>query len=287
MSHAASGPWLTRRGFLRSVGGLALAGATGVGYSLWEATSIQVRHRSVAIPNLPAPFVGKTLAVLADFHLGAWSSVDFIRSIATLTNALAPDLVALVGDFAHRGTLGDRQIPLCLEALDAIRAPLGRFAVPGNHDLFARGSVYREAIARTSLTDVTNAAARVDVDGASLWFAGVDDLWWGRPDQRTALGQIPAGAATILLAHNPDFAEENPDPRVGLVLSGHTHGGQIRIPGLREWLPSRYGDKYRIGLVQGPASQVYVTAGLGTSFVPMRFRCPPEIGLLTLHADGA
>jgi hypothetical protein len=111
----------------------------------------------------------------------------------------------------------------------------------------------------------------------------VDDLWWGKPDLDTALRQVPDGAAVVLLCHNPDFAESHPDPRVGLMLSGHTHGGQVYLPQSGSpWIPSRHGDKYRAGLVQGPAARVFVSRGLGESGVPVRLNCPPEINLLTL-----
>ncbi|MEO2088030.1 MAG: hypothetical protein ABGY75_00830, partial [Gemmataceae bacterium] len=143
--------------------------------------------------------------------------------------------------------------------------------------------LYREAVAGTGITDVTNRAVRVPLGSESLWLAGVDDLWWGKPDQAAALGEVPAGAAVVLLSHNPDFAELHPDPRVGLVLSGHTHGGQAYLPGVgAAWLPSKFGDKYRAGLVRGPASAVYVSRGLGEAGVPLRLNCPPEINLLEL-----
>jgi predicted MPP superfamily phosphohydrolase len=145
------------------------------------------------------------------------------------------------------------------------------------------GRVYRELIGAYPLTDLTNRAERVSAGSAKLWLAGVDDLWWGKPDLAAALREVPENAAVVLLSHNPDFAEESPDSRVGLVLSGHMHGGQIYLPALGlNWQPSRYGSKYRRGLVQGPASQVYITCGVGTAGVPLRLNCPPEMNLLTL-----
>jgi predicted MPP superfamily phosphohydrolase len=279
----------TRRRFLRRVLRFAAGGALACGstaaYGLWEASRIQVRSLTVAVPHLPQPFVGKTIAVLADFHHGPYVSIPFIRQAVQLTNVLAPDVVALVGDFAHKGTHTMEQLPPCLEALEQLRAPLGVYAVPGNHDMQQAGRVYRDCIGATSLCDLTNRSVRVTSAGAHLWLAGVDDLWYGRPNLDTALHGVPDGAAVVLLSHNPDFAEEHPDDRVGLVLSGHTHGGQAVMPLLGSmWLPSRYGDKYRCGLVQGPASQVYVSCGIGTAGLPFRFNCPPEINLIRLRA---
>jgi predicted MPP superfamily phosphohydrolase len=278
---------ITRRTFVRHTvrAGIGLTGIAGfvTGYGLWEAAHIRVTRQAVPVPNLPSAFAGKTVAVLADLHHGPFVGIDFIRNAVRLTNALGPDMVALVGDYAHRGTETHVQLAPCLEALSALSAPLGVFAVPGNHDMQRGGAVYRELIAATPLTDLTNANRRVSLGAEHLWVAGVDDLWWGKPNLNRALDDVPAGAAVILLAHNPDFAEDAPNGRVGLVLSGHTHGGQVYLRGLgSSWLPSKYGAKYRYGLVQGPASNVFVSRGLGEAGVPLRINAPPEVCLLTL-----
>jgi predicted MPP superfamily phosphohydrolase len=265
--------------------GIGLAGVAGLatGYGFWEAAHIRVTRQTVPVPNLPSAFAGKTVAVLADLHHGPFVSIDFIRAVVRLTNALSPDMIALVGDYAHRGTDTQQQLPPCLDALSALSAPLGVFAVPGNHDMLRGGAVYRELIAATPLTDLTNGHRRVALGAEHLWVAGVDDLWWGKPDLNRALDGVPAGAAVILLAHNPDFAEDAPNGRVGLILSGHMHGGQVYLRGLgSSWLPSKYGAKYRYGLVQGPASSVFVSRGLGEAGVPLRINSPPEVCLLTL-----
>jgi predicted MPP superfamily phosphohydrolase len=282
---------MTRRKFLgrtlRLGAGLtALAGLT-TAYGFYEASQIRICRTTVALPRLPRSFEGRTIAVLADFHHGPFVGLPFIRRAVELANALAPDAFALVGDFAHKGTDTAEQLPPCLEAVSQLAAPLGVFAVPGNHDMQNHGQVYREAICQTPLTDLTNRSVRLSLAGEHLWLAGVDDLWWGRPDLDAALRGVPEGAPVILLSHNPDFAEDTPDRRVGLILSGHTHGGQIYLPLWGSlYIPSKYGDKYRCGLVQGPASQVFVSRGLGEARVPVRFNCPPEINLLTLTRAG-
>lgn len=280
---------ISRRTFVRrsALVGAGFVGAAGLaaGYGSWEAAHIRVNRQSVPVPNLPSAFAGKTVAVLADLHHGPFVGLDFIRAAVRLTNELAPDLVALVGDYAHKGDEAHAQLPPCLEALSALAAPLGVFAVPGNHDMQRGGAVYRELVAATPLTDLTNANRPVSLGGDRLWLAGVDDLWWGKPDIGRALAGVPDGAAVVLLSHNPDFAEDRPDGRVGLVLSGHTHGGQVYMRGVGStWLPSKYGDKYRHGLVRGPASAVFVSRGLGEAGVPLRINAPPEVCLLTLTA---
>jgi predicted MPP superfamily phosphohydrolase len=280
-------PPQSRRSFLRRLvrGGAALAGVAGlgVGYGFWEASQIRVVRQTITLPRLRPSFEGKTIAVLADFHHGPFVGIDFIRAAVAMAQELAPDAYALVGDFAHKGKDSAEQLPLCLEVVSELRAPLGVYAVPGNHDMGNGGAVYRELIRTTPLTDLTNRAVRVSFGSDALWFAGIDDLWWGRPNPGTALHRVPAGEDVVLLCHNPDIAEIHPDPRVGVILSGHTHGGQVYLPMLgAPWIPSRYGDKYRVGLVQGPMSPVFVSRGLGEAGVPIRLNCPPEINLLTL-----
>ncbi len=275
---------ISRRTFIRrTAAGIAAGTGLGVGYGFWEAAHVRVARHTICVPDLPAAFAGKTVAVLADLHHGPFVGLDFIREAVRLTNELAPDLVALVGDYAHKGDQAHLQLPPCLEALSALSAPLGVFAVPGNHDMQRGGAVYRERIAATPLTDLTNGFRRVSQGGEHLFVAGVDDLWWGKPNLDRALDGVPKGAAVILLSHNPDFAEDRPDGRVGLVLSGHTHGGQVYLRGVGSgWLPSKYGSKYRHGLVRGPASAVFVSRGLGEAGVPLRANAPPEVCLLTL-----
>jgi uncharacterized protein len=265
--------------------GAALTGAVGlgVGYGFWEASQIRVERQTIAVPNLAGAFAGKTIAVLADLHHGPFVSIDFIHRAVQIANSLKPDLFALVGDFNHRRERTTHDLPPCVEALSELRAPLGAYAVPGNHDLPDQGQIYQNAIASTALIDLTNRHECISLNGEHLWLAGVDDLWRGRPNVTSALTGVPAGAAVVLLSHNPDYAEVVPDPRVGLMLSGHTHGGQVYLPIYGSpWVPSQFGDKYRQGLVQGPASQVFVSRGLGEAGVPLRVRVPPEINLLTL-----
>lgn len=253
------------------------------GYGFWEVSQIRIRRQTISLPNLSPAFAGKSIAVLADFHHGPFVGIDFIRGAVALAQSLNADAYALVGDFAHKGSHTAQQLPACLDAVSQLRAPLGVFAVPGNHDMQNSGQVYRDSIQRTSITDLTNRAIPITIGDETLWFAGVDDLWWGQPDLKVALNGVTQNAAVVLFSHNPDFAESGPDPRVGLMLSGHTHGGQVYLPGLgAPWLPSRYGKKYGGGLVNGPQSQVYVSRGLGEAGVPVRLNCPPEINLLTL-----
>jgi len=222
-------------------------------------------------------------------HGSAWReanrrhvSLEQIKVIVETTNALKPDLVALAGDYV-RESRGHVYIRPCLEALAGLRAPLGVYCVLGNHDHWDNIKLTREAIRDNGINDVTNTGRWIELDGGRLRLGGVDDLWEGKQDLRAALGDATPDDCCLLLSHNPDYVETLRDRRVGLVLSGHMHGGQIVVPGLGyHRLPSKYGTKYLQGLIRTPYTQVYVSRGLGTTGLPFRFRCRPEINLLTL-----
>jgi predicted MPP superfamily phosphohydrolase len=279
---------MNRRGFLKRLTASALSvPLAGAVYGRAEAGWLTITHHRVAVPNLPPPFVGKTIALLTDPHHGPFNSLTFLQSVVERTNALQPDLIVLCGDFIQ-GRERDYIAP-GLKAFGSLRAPLGVFAVPGNHDhMYGNVHAVRRAMHDNGLRDATNWGYWIQVDGCRLRVAGIDDLWHGEQHLDAALGDASERDACILLSHNPDYAETLRDPRVGLVLSGHMHGGQIVLPGVGyHCLPSRYGTKYLEGLVRAPRTQVFISRGLGTVGLPLRFRCPPEINLLTLIARDA
>ncbi len=142
-------------------------------------------------------------------------------------------------------------------------------------------------LGEAGVVEVSNAGRWVHLNGSRIRIAGVGDLWQDKPDLRAALAGTQADDVTILLSHNPDFAMRIQDPRVKLVLSGHTHGGQVRLPRIGPVITnSRYGKRLVSGLVPFDSFQLYVSRGLGTVVVPLRYQCPPEIVLLTLRRNG-
>jgi hypothetical protein len=255
----------------------------GLGYARFEAGWIHVTRQIVPVPRLPAPFSGKTIALLSDPHHGPFNSLELLCEAVDRTNALNPDLVALAGDFID-GQDAHLYIRPALEMFGRLRAPLGVYAVPGNHDYYENAiHAVHQAIRDNGIFDVSNAGRWIELEGTRLRIAGVDDLWHGKQDLASALGDMTPTDTSLLLCHNPDYVEKLTDRRVGLVLSGHLHGGQIVLPGVGyQRIPSQYGLKYLQGLVQAPHTQVFVSRGLGTVGVPLRFRCRPEINLLTL-----
>jgi predicted MPP superfamily phosphohydrolase len=283
---------LTRRRVLRGLlgGGLAVTALGGAGVA--QAIHFGVARERATLPGLRSPL---RAAFLTDLHYGLYVGARQVRAWVDATNAERPDLVLLGGDLLD--TRSDADPAPLLAELARLRAPHGVFGVWGNHDYGSFGRYaprwrgpgqanwpgrradLAAAFAGAGVTILRDAGRAVRDD---LWLGGVDDFWQGQPDPAAALAGAD-GRATLLLSHNPDLLPELPG-RAGLVLCGHTHGGQVRLPLLgAPMIPSRYGQRYAMGWVQGAhATPAYVSRGLGTSGVPFRNLCPPEITLLTL-----
>ena len=275
---------MNRRSFLRNAFGIGAAAVAvptvAVGYGFAEATHLHIDRQTIAVPRLPAAFRGTTVAFVTDIHHGPFVSEADVAAVVRTTMALAPDLILLGGDYSHRE---GRFIAPCFDLLAALSAPLGVYGVLGNHDYRHGLAETRAAMARAGVIELTNRGVPLTLNGETLHVAGVDDLWHGRPDVEAAVRGVSGNDACLLVSHNPDVAETVRDRRVGLMLSGHTHGGQIVLPGFGAPLvPSRYGQKYAHGLVEAPATRVYISAGTGMSVLPVRMGCRPEITRITL-----
>ena len=274
---------MNRRAFfkwsVRAAVGVPLA---ATGYGLFEASWFRVARQTLTVRHLPPAFEGLTIAFLADLHHSRYTSLRYIRTVVEATNSLGADIILLGGDYAFAGK---QYLEPCFEVLAELQAPLGKFGVMGNHDHWYSRQITRTAMAKAGVAELTNTGYWFTRDGQRLRIGGVDDLWTGVQNLPAALGDASITDATILLSHNPDYVETLTDPRVGLVLSGHTHGGQVVFPGLyAPFVPSRYGMKYLHGLVETPVTQVYVSRGLATTGPPIRIGARPEISLLTLTA---
>jgi hypothetical protein len=251
-----------------------------------------VRTESLAIPGWPQEDDGLRVALLADIHCGsAWNGEDKLREIVRRTNAEGPALVLLLGDYIVHGSLGGRFVPpeKVASLLGDLRAPLGVFAVLGNHDYAMNGPRVRGALGAAGITVLEDESVRLGGGNggpgadAPFWIAGVSDLLRAPHDLLGALAMVTDDAPVLLFTHNPDLFPEVP-PRVSLTLAGHTHGGQVRLPFFgRPIVPSIYGQRFAAGHVIEDKRHLYVATGLGTSIVPVRFLVPPEIVILELH----
>jgi hypothetical protein len=225
-----------RRKFIRVTAG-ACAGTLCAGglYSAVEAKLIQVTRLAAPIPNLPPAFQGRTLAFLSDFHHSFVVPRFYLEHVVNVTNALAPDIIALGGDYVTSGERykwvdGKDYIEPCFDILKKLRAPLGCFAVTGNHDAYVGINLVRAAITKAGFTSLINGGVWLTLDGQRLRICGIDDLRTLPSNPHLALGDATEKDAVIMVSHNPDAAEEViPDSRTGLLLAGHTHSAPSMV----------------------------------------------------------
>ncbi|PJF25889.1 MAG: serine/threonine protein phosphatase [Phototrophicales bacterium] len=265
---------------LVAAGGIAL-GAAWIG--LREARRIQFRQIDLALRHLPDAFDGYKAAHLTDIHLdGTRAATERLCEAVAWINAQQPDLIALTGDFLTLKRPGDTGV--LVDALRTLRAADGVYAVLGNHDHKRNYYAITSALKAAGVTLLLNAIQPIERGGERLHLCGVDSLSRRRARLDRVLRALPRGAAAILMAHEPDFADVSAiTRRFDLQLSGHAHGGQIRIPLLTRLVLPVYGTRYSNGLYLVHRMVVYSNRGLGTTGLPLRFRCPPEVALIRLH----
>ncbi|MGA8153243.1 MAG: metallophosphoesterase [Terriglobales bacterium] len=285
----------TRRSFLITAGVIA-AGT----FALGEDTVVREPNHprlvtvEMPLPRLPAAFDGFRIAQLSDFHYDEIFSVVPIRAAVEMVNQLHPDLVVLTGDFVT-GSYGRPHLPdrksagmaqPCASLLSGVRSRLGSVAILGNHDVLTDPAFVMESLQSHGIAVLRNGSTAIEQNGMRLWLCGLDSLD-GRPNLEVAMRGIPGDEAVILLVHEPDFADRAARHSVDLQLSGHSHGGQIWLPGIgAPWLP-QFARKYPRGQYRVGSLPLYTNIGLGTIRVPVRLNCPPEVTLVTLRTGSA
>jgi uncharacterized protein len=270
--------------------GAAVTGAWGFSESKYP----QVTRLEIPLARLPRAFDGFTIVQLSDFHYEHRFSATPIRKAVEIVNGLHPDLIVLTGDFVTVPVVVEGNVRRfaeaaepCARILQDLKAPMGRFAILGNHDAGSDPVRVTRALREHGLPVLMNRSVPLQRGKDRIWLAGIDDVLEGRPDIALALQNIPPAETTILLAHEPDFADEVSVTPVDLQLSGHSHGGQVWIPGIgAPWLPP-LGRRYPRGLYKVRNLTLYTNFGLGTIRMPVRINCPPEITLITLRAKSA
>ena len=286
---------ISRRGFIR----LCLLGTLGLvgGKGFVNSRSLEFVKKRINLKGLPSAFNGLTVGQITDIHAGPLVPSELIKKGVDLIMAGQPDLIVLTGDFVSGATkflwtsyggFKERHYKYCVEELERLKAPLGSFAVLGNHDFWSGQKVAEKIVGGLEGIGVRvlrNEAVSVERKGEVLYFIGVDDYWEGSYSLTKALQGVPQDACRILLSHNPDVNEdiENLKERIDFIISGHTHGGQVVLPYMGAfYIPSPFGQKYREGLVRDGERLTYISKGLGLFFVPIRLNCPADVSIMTL-----
>ena len=247
--------------------------------ALTEPFRLTVEHHQIHLRRLPRDFDGFRIVQLSDIHHSPFTSREQIERAVATANSLQPDIVALTGDYVSK----ERQYAApCAELLGSLRARYGVFAVLGNHDHWTDAALITDLFRAEGMTVLVNQGMRFEQKGGAFWLAGVDDTMVGLEDLPLALAGSREDELKLLLAHNPIILRRAARAGVDLVLSGHTHGGQVSLRSDRN-ASGRPRRRLLKGLARQGETQIYVTRGLGTVVLPVRFGCPPEVSLLELR----
>jgi predicted MPP superfamily phosphohydrolase len=248
--------------------------------ALTEPFMLAIERQQIYFTRLPKGLDGLRIVQLSDFHLGPLTDSKHLERAIQAANDLRPDLIALTGDYIshERGYAAP-----CAELVGRLRARYGVFAVMGNHDHWTDATLIADLFRAEGIRVLLNEGMRMDLRGESFWLAGVDDTMVGLEDLPLALAGSREDEFKLLLAHNPIILRRAARAAIDLVLSGHTHGGQVTLRSER----GRSGRPRRRllrGLGRRGKTQIYVTRGLGTVVLPIRYGCPPEVSLLELRS---
>lgn len=260
--------------------GIGALGLASLAYmALGEPARPALVQVALRLPDLPAGLDGLRIGQITDSHIGLPHTARNLVWAVEQMRREQPDLVVLTGDLVGRR----RAIPDLPALLRGLSAPLGIYAVPGNHDYWEGLPDLRAALGRRGIPLLLNEHRRLRWNGADLWLVGVDDIWDGRPDFEAALRGVSRDAFTLLLAHAPDTADEASRYGFAAQLSGHTHGGHLRLPFIGPFTRPRFGLRYVMGHYKVGRMALYVSRGLGGA--PLRLLCRPEATIFTLRRD--
>ena len=242
-----------------------------------EANSLSLERVTIYLKRLPKKLDGFKIIHLSDTHHSPFTGLEHIERTVKIANRLRPDIFLLTGDYVSH----DREyIAPVAAVLGKLKSRYGTYACLGNHDHWTDAGLVTHLFRGEGINMLINEGLRIEARGASFWLAGVDDYMVGKTDVVAALRGSYPDEMKVLLAHNPIIFRESVRVGIDLTLSGHTHGGQIKLrDDEKRILPQR---KLKAGLHTRKRSQIYITRGIGTVVVPMRYQCPPEISFLEL-----
>ncbi len=277
-----------RRKFIGLAAAAGVAAVAGDSF-LIEPNYPRVVRLEIELRRWPAQLEGFTIVLLSDFHYDLHFSAHPLKAAVGMVNALRPDLIVLTGDFVTYPSFGGDEEKAaahaepCAMLLQQMRATQGLWAVLGNHDCDTDANRVTNALLSQGIPVLGNRSVPIELKGARFWLSGVSDILSRTSDLDATLADVPSDEATVLLAHEPDFADYAAHYPIDLQLSGHSHGGQVRIPFLPPLYLPDLARKYYMGLYKIGPLTLYTNPGLGTIGLPIRLNCPPEITLLTLR----
>lgn len=255
-----------------------------------EPTWLEHTEHDVPVRDLAQPFHGFRIAQLSDFHGGHHLPSEYLHDVIRQTHDAKPDVITLTGDYIHKGY---QHIDTVARILGQLKAPLGVFAVLGNHDFSVRNALgirrhrglhqaVADALAQQGITVLRNQSITLKQGDATLSLAGIDDLWSGECDPQAALATVCPNTPRIILAHNPQTVDKLAGHRCDLMLSGHTHGGQVNWPGVGRLFLGKQGRRFAAGMYQHGSTPVYVNKGVGFGW-RFRFQVRPELATFNLR----
>jgi predicted MPP superfamily phosphohydrolase len=276
--------WKKRIGFA-GVALFVFLAALAIWSFLIEPNRLIVHPQTIQIDNWPPELSGLRIAVVSDLHTGApFVNDKKLKDIVDRTNALNPDLIVLLGDYMSPNSWHSHRVEpeVTAAGLKSLKAPLGVYSILGNHDWWYDGERVRRAFEQNGIRVLEDEVSEIKWHERSFWLVGLADLWTRPQHIEETIAKVPPGATIIALTHNPDIFPRLPQS-VPLLIAGHTHGGQVNLPFIgTPIVPSRFGSKYTAGHVFENGHHMFVTTGIGTSILPVRFRVPPEIVILTI-----
>lgn len=252
-----------------------------------EPNRLIIKEETLGLQGWPSELSGTRVVLISDLHVGSpFTGIEKLREVVTKVNQTEPDLILIAGDFVIQGVVGGHFVEpeVFASELKNLRARQGVYAVLGNHDWWYNGERITRALEDAGIRVLENEVAQMQRNGRSFWIAGLADLWTRPQRIEETLRRVQDTGPVIAFTHNPDIFPDIP-PRIVLTFAGHTHGGQVNLPFIgRPRVPSYFGQRFAAGHIEEKQHHLYVTTGIGTSILPIRFRVPPEIVVLTLNA---
>ena len=251
-----------------------------------EPSSLRINEERISVTKWPEQCNGKRIAILADLHVGSpHKGLDSLRDLVDEVNAAKPDLVLLPGDFVIQGVVGGSFVSPedAGKVLGDLSAPMGVFAVLGNHDWWLDPKRVETALAQNNITMLEDASQKIAMGNCLLRLVGITDYWEGPHNVEQAMSGVAPDETILAFTHNPDIFPLLPDS-IALTIAGHTHGGQVCFPMFGcPIVPSKFGERYVRGHVIEELKHLYVSSGVGTSILPVRFLVPPEVSIIEVH----